>query len=98
MLGAYVWKKVLGRVSLHIGALLGNLGRGGRTDVLIKAVEWAPVSIGAPLLGNMEGHSSLRAFEIKRYIMRYVKMPCKRYRSHRGPVGENGGDTLEGTF
>jgi hypothetical protein len=29
MPGAYVWKKVLARVSLHIGALLGDLGRGG---------------------------------------------------------------------
>jgi len=27
MLGAYVWKKVLGWVSLYIGAPLGNLGR-----------------------------------------------------------------------
>jgi hypothetical protein len=26
----------------------------------------------------MEGLSFLRAFEIKRYIKRYVKMPCKR--------------------
>jgi hypothetical protein len=26
--GAYMWKKVLGRVSLHIEAPLGNLGRG----------------------------------------------------------------------
>jgi len=26
MLGAYVWKKVLGQVSFHIGALLGGLG------------------------------------------------------------------------
>jgi hypothetical protein len=31
-------------------------------------------SIGAPLLGNMEGPSFLRAFEINRY----VNMPCKR--------------------
>jgi hypothetical protein len=30
MPGAYVWKKVLGRVSLHIGALLGELDRGVR--------------------------------------------------------------------
>ena len=29
MPGAYVCKKVLGRVSLHIGATLGDLGRGG---------------------------------------------------------------------
>jgi len=28
MLGVYVWKKVLGWVSLHIGVLLGDLGRG----------------------------------------------------------------------
>jgi hypothetical protein len=26
----------------------------------------------------MEGRSFLRVFEIKRYIMRYVKMPCKQ--------------------
>ena len=30
MLGAYVWKKVLEWVSLHTGALLGDLGRGVR--------------------------------------------------------------------
>jgi len=29
MLGAYVWNKDLGRVSLHIGAPLGDLGKGG---------------------------------------------------------------------
>ena len=28
MLGVYVWKKVLGWVSLHIGDSLGDLGRG----------------------------------------------------------------------
>jgi len=27
MTGAYVWKKVLGRVSLHIEASLGDMGR-----------------------------------------------------------------------
>jgi hypothetical protein len=36
--------------------------------MLSKALEWASVSIGAPLLGNMEGPSFLRAFEIKKYI------------------------------
>ena len=41
--------------------------------MLSKALEWASVSIGAQLLGNVEGHSFLRAFEIKRD----VKMPCK---------------------
>jgi hypothetical protein len=51
---------------------------GDPEDKLIKALEWAFVSIGAPLLGNMGRHSSLRAFEIKRYIKRHVKMSCKQ--------------------
>jgi len=42
-------------------------------NALSKALEWASVSIGAQLLGNMEGRSFLRTFEIKRYIKRYVK-------------------------
>jgi hypothetical protein len=41
--------------------------------MLNKAVEWASVSIGAPLVGNMEGYSSLKASEIKRYIKKGVK-------------------------
>jgi len=48
--------------------------------MLSKALEWVSVSIEAPLLGNMEGCSFLRAFEIKRYIKRYVKKcPVSRY-------------------
>ena len=35
--------------------------------MLSEALEWASVSIGAPLLGNMEGRSFLRAFEIEIY-------------------------------
>ena len=61
------------------------MGPGGRAPLLgipkgmlSKALEWASVSIGAPLLGNVEGRSILRAFEIKRYIKRDVKMPCRR--------------------
>jgi hypothetical protein len=46
--------------------------------MLSKALKWGSVSIEALLLGNMEGHSFLRDFEIKRYIKIYVKMPCKR--------------------
>ena len=61
--------------------------------MLNKALEWASVSIGAPLVGNMDGYSSLKASEIKRYIIRYVG----RY-LHRGPVGEPGGDSLAGSF
>jgi hypothetical protein len=40
--------------------------------MLSKALEWAYVSIGT--LGNMEGCSFLKAFEIKGYI----KMLCKQ--------------------
>jgi hypothetical protein len=47
--------------------------------MLSKALEWASVSIGAPLFWNMEGHSFLRALEIKRYIKIYVKCPVSGY-------------------
>jgi hypothetical protein len=53
--------------------------------MLSKALEWASVSIGTPLWGNVEGRSFLRVFEIKGYIKRYVKMPCKRVFSPQGP-------------
>jgi hypothetical protein len=43
-----------------------------------KALDWASVSIGTLLLGNMEGCCFLRTFEIKRYINRYVKITCKQ--------------------
>jgi hypothetical protein len=63
----------------------GPLGRatllGTPKDMVSKALEWASVSTGAPLLGNMKGRSFLRAFEIKRYIKRYVKCPVSRYLS-----------------
>jgi hypothetical protein len=67
--------------------------------MLSKALQWASVSVGALRLGNVEGRSFHRAFEIKRYIERYVKMPCKRvYLSIRDPVGKPGGDSLAGKF
>jgi hypothetical protein len=47
--------------------------------MLSKALEWASVSIGAPPLGNIEGRSFLRAFEIKRYITGDVKCPVSGY-------------------
>jgi hypothetical protein len=49
--------------------------------MLSKALEWASISIGDPLLGNMEGCSFLRAFEIKRYITKDVKCPIRGYLS-----------------
>jgi hypothetical protein len=63
--------------------------------MLSKAVEWSSVFIGAPLLENIEGRSFLRAFEIKRYIKRYIKMPCKWVSLS---IGEPGGDSLAGTL
>jgi hypothetical protein len=56
--------------------LFQKLGHHSHSDSS-KTLEWVSVSIGASLLGNIRGCSFLRAFEIKRYIMRYVKMPCK---------------------
>jgi hypothetical protein len=50
-------------------------------DLLSKALEWAFVSIAASLLGNMEGCSFVRAFEIRRYLKRYLKCPVSRYLS-----------------
>jgi hypothetical protein len=67
--------------------------------MLSKALEWASVSVWALLLENMEGHCFLRAFEIKRYIKRDVKVPCNRVSlSIWGPVGECGGYSLTKTF
>jgi hypothetical protein len=60
--------------------------------MLSKALEWASVSIGAPLLRNMEGRCFLWAFEIRRYIKRYVKMLCKQVSV---PIGAQLGN-LEG--
>jgi len=63
--------------------------------MLSKALEWASVSIGAPVVGNMEGRSFLWAFEINRY----VKMPCKRVSLSIGaPLGNLEGIRLPGRF
>jgi hypothetical protein len=60
---------------------LSPRGNGGRApllgtlkDMISKAMGWASVSIGALVLGNMEGRCFLRAFAIKRYFKRYVKI------------------------
>jgi hypothetical protein len=70
----------------------------GDPERYFKPLEWVSVSIGAPLLGNVEGRTFLRDFEIKIYIKRYVKMPIAGITFHRGPVGEPGGDSLPGLF
>jgi hypothetical protein len=38
--GAYVWKKVLGRVSLHVRAPLGDLARGFRLPGTLRISCW----------------------------------------------------------
>jgi hypothetical protein len=75
-LGRYV-SKGTGYGHVSIGTPGGVPG--GRTpllgtvkDMLNKALEWTSVSVGALVLRNMEGHSFLRVFEIKRYINKYV--------------------------
>jgi hypothetical protein len=66
-------------------------------DMLSKALALASVSIGGLLLGNMEGHSFLRLFEIKGFIERYVKMPCKQISpSIVAPLGNVEGICLPG--
>jgi hypothetical protein len=67
--------------------------------MLSKALERTSLSIGAPLLRNMERRYFLRAFEIKRYIKRYVKMPCKWVSLPiRAPSGNLDGIRLPGLF
>jgi hypothetical protein len=67
--------------------------------MLSKAIEWASVSIGALLLGKREGCSFLRDFEIKGYIKRYIKMPCKQVSLSTGTLmGNQDGTCLLGLF
>jgi hypothetical protein len=67
--------------------------------MLGKALAWASVSIRAQLLGNMKRRCFHRAFEINRYIKRYVKMPCKRVALSIGaPVGNLEGICLPELF
>jgi len=71
-------------------------------------LKWAFVSIGAPLLGNMEGRSFPRAFErresflyLGKIFMRNLickKGPVNGNTLHKGPFGEPGGDSFTGTF
>jgi len=56
------------------------MGPGGRApllgipkDMLIKAHEWASASIGAPLLGNMEGCFFLGPFLFRRIFIRFSR-------------------------
>jgi hypothetical protein len=44
----------------------------GTPKDMLRFWKWASASIGASLLGNMEGHSFLRAFERKKFLLRGI--------------------------
>jgi len=67
--------------------------------MLSKALERSSVSIGAPLFGSMQGRSFVRAFEIKRYTKRDVKILCRHVSLSIGvPLGNMEGIGLPGLF
>jgi len=50
--------------------------------MLSKAQKWASISIGAPLLGNMEGHFFLGAFLLEEFLLGPLEI-------RKCPVDEN---------
>ena len=46
--------------------------------MLSKAWKWASISVGAPLLGNMDGHFFFRAFLLLTYLLTYLLTPWSR--------------------
>ena len=59
----------------------GMLLTGEQQDMLSKGQKWASISIGAPLLGNMDGRFFLGAFLLKEFWLGPLdicKMPCRR--------------------
>jgi hypothetical protein len=61
------------------GILRESSFTGDPKNMLSKAWKWASASIGAPLLGNMEGLFFLRAFLYRGNFMRFLrdmKIPC----------------------
>ena len=49
--------------------------------MLSKALKWASISVGAPLLGNMDERFFLRAFLLEEFLLGLLEI-CK------GPVDE----------
>jgi len=70
----------------------------GDPERYVKALEWVSISIGALLLGDVDGCSFLRAFETKIYIEICKNSLITGITFHRGPTGEPGGDLLPGLF
>ena len=66
--------------------------------MLSKARIWAPISIGAPLLGNMDGRFFLGAFLLEEFLLgplETCKCPVDEYLS---PLGNLEGGSFGGTF
>jgi hypothetical protein len=75
----------------------GLIYRGPLKYMLSKALAWVSVSIGVPLLGNMEGRSFYRDCDIKKYIKKYVIMSFKQVSVSIGaPLGSLEGICLPG--
>ena len=54
----------------------GGLLTGELYDMLSKARKWAPISVGAPLLGNMDGRFFLGAFLLEESLLGLLEI-CK---------------------
>jgi len=60
--------------------------------MLSKSQKWASISIGAPLLGNMDGRSFLGAFLLEEFLfgpLKICKMPCRQVSLSIGAPLEN---------
>ena len=68
--------------------------------MLSKARKWASISIGAPLLGNMDGRFFLGASLLEKFLLgtlEMCKMPCRRvFLSIGAPLGNLEGVRLLG--
>jgi len=68
--------------------------------MLSKARKWASISIGAPLLGNMDGRFFLGASLLEKFLLgtlEMCKMPCRRvFLSTGAPLGNLEGVRLLG--
>ena len=56
--------------------------------MLSKARKWASISVGAPLLGNMDGRFFLRSFLLEEFLsglLEICKCPVDEYLSPQGP-------------
>ena len=61
---------------------MDELGLLNGEDMLSKTRKWASFSVGAPLLGNMDGRFFLRAFLLEEFLLGLLeirKCPVDKY-------------------